>query len=161
MRSQDCNSDGELIHDAFVQVDERVYAQTDLDCQAADDGMTMQEFADECDINVLMQRYETTGVLNHYAKSAPQYIDLSDVPDLHTALAMLDVAQTAFMKLPAHVRREFDNDPAKFVDFAQDEKNADKMREWGLAKPLPEAPTPVKVEIINPPETKSESKSAP
>lgn len=150
MRYQDCNADGTLIYDMWSDVGEAVRLLTDLDCQAAEDGMTMQEFADECDINVLMSRYEKTGVLNHFARNQPSYIDLSEMPDLHEALSMLDAAQSAFMTLPAHIRREFDNSPAEFVKFAQDEKNVDKMREWGLAKPLPVEPSPVKVEITNP-----------
>jgi len=154
-RMQGVNDEGVVMRDMYVISDEAVLMETELDCQAADDGMTMQEFADECDINVLMARYEKTGVLNHFSKSAPNYLDLSNMPDLHEALSIYDRAQAAFMTLPAHVRREFDNDPAKFVEYAQDEKNVDKMREWGLAEPLPVDPSPIKVEITNPPEVKS------
>jgi len=109
--------------------------------------MTRQEFADECDINVLMRKYEATGVLPPLNGATPQYLDVSQVPDLALALDIVDRATTAFMALPASVRREFDNDPVKFVSFAENEANIDKMREWGLAPkpevvPVPSEPAP-------------------
>lgn len=108
---------------------------------------TLQEFADECDINAIMARYEKTGVVNHYNTKQPRYLDLTDVPDFQASLNLLRVADEAFASLPANVRKTFDNDPAKFVEFAQDEKNLDQMREWGLAKPLEAPPAPMKVYV--------------
>lgn len=112
--------------------------------------LTVQEFAHDCDINNLMAQYERTGVLNHYNRGTPEYMDLSDVPDLRQALDQLEIAQTAFMRLPAAVRREFDNDAAKFVEFAQDRENLPQMRTWGLAEPLPPEPPIVRVRVENP-----------
>lgn len=100
--------------------------------------LTRQEFADECDINVIMARYEKTGQLP--ANNAePMYVDFTSVPtNLMDTMRFMDEAQAAFMTLPAKVRKEFDNDPAMFVDFAGDPENLDQMRAWGLA-PTPEA----------------------
>ncbi|WNK13487.1 MAG: internal scaffolding protein [Microvirus sp.] len=130
---QGTNGDGEVLSSVYVEHD-----PVDIDC--SQDGRTRQEFADECDINVLMQRYETTGVLNAFNMREPQYLDVSDVPDLQASLAMVAAAETAFMTLPAKVRREFDNDPVKFVAFAQDPANLEQMREWDLAPPAPVGP---------------------
>lgn len=115
------------------------------------DGRTRQEFADECDINILLARYEKSGVLTHYSQVEPVYMDLSEVPDLQASLAAMREAERAFMTLPATVRREFDNDAVKFVEFAQNPENIDQMREWKLAPPKPEEPKPVQVEVVNPP----------
>lgn len=149
MRAQGYNSNGELLSSAFVKKDD-----TDpcilVDCSDLP-SLTRQEFAEDCDINTLMDRYETTGVITHFNNGVPQYLDLTDVPDLRMSLDILAEANAAFMRLPAKVRAEFDNDPTAFVDFASDPKNIDKMREYGLA-PMPEAPpAPQKVEIVNPP----------
>jgi phage internal scaffolding protein len=105
--------------------------------------LTRQEFKDECDINVIMASYEATGVINHLARAPPQYVDLTTMPaDYQTALGLLAEAETAFMSLPATVRREFDNDPQMFVAFASDPENLSQMRTWGLAPPAPQiAPT--------------------
>lgn len=112
---------------------------------------TRQEFAEECDINVLMSKFERTGVINHFSPITPQYLDLGDgVPDLQSALNVVKAAETAFMSLPATVRREFDNDAVKFVAFAEDKANLDKLREWGLAPPAPVEPPPQRVEVVNP-----------
>lgn len=114
--------------------------------------LTVQEWAHDCDINNLMAQYERTGVLNHWNHGQQgEYLDLSDVPDLRQALEHLDTANRAFMTLPAAVRREFDNDAAKFVHFAQDRENLPQMRTWGLAPAEPEPPRPQQVEIVNAP----------
>ncbi|QCQ84861.1 internal scaffolding protein [Blackfly microvirus SF02] len=118
--------------------------------------LTRQEFADECDINTLMKRYETYGTSMHQlrpdavAASGGMYVDFSEMPNnLIDYLAMVKDAETAFMSLPAPVRREFDNNAVAFVDFASDPRNIDQMRIWGLAAPAKapvepvQAPAPV------------------
>lgn len=153
MRSQGYNANGEPYSSAYVQID-RANPKFYCDCSNLP-SLTRQEFAADCDINTLMSRYEKTGVINHFNKSTPQYLDISETPDLQNALTILAEANAAFMRLPAKTRREFDNDPVKFVDFASDEKNIAQMREWGLAEPLPITPEPMKVEVVNPPTDKS------
>lgn len=134
---QGVNTEGEPIRDFFVEKDDPGATAV------ADDGMTRQEFKDECDINVLMATYEKNGSITHFNMGTPQYLDVSDVPDLPTAIAYMDAAERAFMTLPASVRREFDNSAVQFVEFAQDPSNLSKMREWGLARPQEVAEEPV------------------
>lgn len=138
MIRQGVNSDGELLRDVYVEHDP-------VDLLFPDDGMTRQEFRDECDINVLMASYERGGVISHINRAAPQYLDVSEVPDLQRSIAVMTAAETAFMTLPAKVRREFDNDPVSFVAFAQNSDNLPRLREWGLAAPavIPDAEIPV------------------
>lgn len=131
MRNQGYNEDGELIRDVYVN-----HEPVDLECDPSE-GLTRQEFAKDCDINTLMATYERTGHIVWLNKGEPQYYDASDVPDLRSALDAVAAAEAAFMRLPARVRKEFDNDPVAFVQFAEDPKNIDKMREWGLAPPKP------------------------
>lgn len=140
MRYYGTNSDGELLSSAYVEKD-GANPSFGLDCSNLP-SLTRQEFADECDINILMDRYEKTGMISHVNPRNPQYLDLSDVPDLQTAHQVIQNAATEFMALPAKVRREFDNDPMEFVKFAMNPDNIDKMREWGLAPPKPEAAPP-------------------
>jgi hypothetical protein len=107
--------------------------------------MCRQEFAEECDINTIMARYERTGVMPAI-NGAPQfYADFTEIPgDLMSTLERFDEAERAFMQLPAVVRREFENNPHHFVEYAQDPANVDQMRAWGLAKPAaaPARPAP-------------------
>lgn len=108
--------------------------------------LTRQEFAEDCDINVLMKRYENQdiGAIMRRAQE-PVYADFAEMPqDLMGFMNFMREAENAFMTLPATVRREFDNDAAAFVDFAGDPANLDQMRSWGLAPPAP-APAPAVV----------------
>lgn len=112
--------------------------------------LTRQEFAEECDINTIMARYEAGGAITHVNKAMPIYMDMTDMPDLRQSLDIMREAGIAFAALPAKVRREFDNDPQKFVDFAQAPENLPRMREWGLAPAAPVEAPPMKVQVINP-----------
>jgi len=94
---------------------------------------TKQSFKDECDINSIMRKYRTTGVLPAVVKSNPQYGDFSDVPSFQAAIALVSKAEEQFNMLSAHVRKEFDYDPAKFLAFATDPANAERMVSMGLA----------------------------
>nr|AVQ10275.1 minor capsid protein [Gokushovirinae environmental samples] len=120
--------------------------------------MTRQEMSDDCDINVIMKRYERTGMLPFNATQPPAYLDLTMTPpDLMTAMNLMNNAESAFMSLPANVRKEFDNDPMRFVEFASDAQNIERMREFGLAPPAPVEPAPIRVELANPPEPEARS----
>lgn len=114
--------------------------------------MTRQEFADECDINGIMAKYEKTGMLPVNG-SQPSYVDFTSVPsDLQEALRVMIDAEAAFMSLPATVRKEFDNDPLRFVEYAQDGSHLEQLRAWGLAEPEKAPDAPMRVEVVNSPE---------
>lgn len=102
-----------------------------------DEGRCKKEFAEECNINVIMKRFEKTGVLDHVAKHQGQYGDFTEAVDYHTALNMLHSANDMFMSLPAQLRAQFNNDPGEFLAFANDPENEEEMRELGLLPPKP------------------------
>lgn len=96
------------------------------------------EFADECDINKLMARYDgfNTGVNNLPNPENMRYVDFTDIPDtLLGYMEFMDNANAAFMTLPATIRREFNNNAHEFCEFASDPANVDIMVEWKLAAP--------------------------
>lgn len=101
-----------------------------------DEGRTQQQFRDECDINNIMARYQVSGVVDHVAKFQGQYGEIPEV-DYHQAMSVIASANTMFEELPSSVRDHFDNDPAAFLAFCEDENNIDKLREWNLANPNP------------------------
>lgn len=111
--------------------------------------LTRQEFSDESDINSIMKRFEKTGMLPAN-NTTPKYIDLTGAPqNLQETMNLLNGARDAFMRLPAQVRKEFDNDPIKFTEFAMEKDNLPKLREWGLAEPEKAPDAPAKVEVVN------------
>lgn len=116
---------------------------------------THQEFTDECDVNLIMERQRAAGAgqwplpLNGVA---PTYYDFTSMPhDLQGALNTVMEAEQAFMQLDASIRKTFDNDPLLFVEFASDSSNLEQMRKWGLATPEKVADAPLKVEVVSPP----------
>lgn len=120
--------------------------------------MTRQEFAAECDVNALMSRFEKTGVWPLPPNDAkPAFFDATEVPNFHEAMEFMIAAENAFMSLPAIVRKEFDNDPEKFVEYGSKPENIGRMREWGLAPPEATPEPPMRVEVVNPPSSSPEA----
>jgi len=120
------------------------------DLDSFEPSLTRQEFADECDINTIMARYEAGGVISHVNRAEPVYLDTTDYPGLQASMDLFREAARSFNALPAKVRREFDNDPQKFVDFAADPENLPRMRDWGLAAPEKAPPEPILVRSVDP-----------
>lgn len=118
--------------------------------------LTKQAFRKECDINQIMKQYSKNGLLDHLNTHQGNYGDFISFEDYHTSLNKILEAKDAFYSIPSEIRAKFDNDPALFIKFAQDEQNHDQMVEMGLARarepaadpkgeaPVPEPPLPVK-----------------
>ena len=100
---------------------------------------TQQQFKEECDINNILARYQKTGTIAHLMKSEPQYGDFSSMPDYLEAMQLVEVAHEQFMALPAKLRDQLQNDPARFLDWVNDDANLDQMVDLGLAKRNPES----------------------
>ena len=100
-------------------------------------GRTKQSFAEESNINVIMAKYEKTQMLTHLNTHQGNYGSFIGYADYHTSMNAIRLAEEMFMAIPATTRAEFDNDPARFLEFVQDEKNHDRMVELGLAYAKP------------------------
>lgn len=114
------------------------------------ESMTQQSFKKECDINEIMRRFRKSGD-PHYLQRLGKYTegsygDFSQVMDYRSALDAVARAAEVFDALPAKVRREFDNDPARFLDFCEDPRNGEQLIAMGLAtrrvEQVPEKTTP-------------------
>lgn len=99
--------------------------------------LTQQSDAQEADINVLMARFGQSGQLSQVIEPG-QYGDFTEAPDFRRAQEILLEAREAFGNVDAKIRKRFDNDPAQFFAFVNDENNIDELRRMGLAKPVPE-----------------------
>lgn len=119
--------------------------------------MAKQSFRDETNINTIMQRYQTTGIIEHVSKVQGSYGDFSNVQDYQLSLNQVIEAQAAFDQLPAQIRKRFANDPAHLMSFLQDPDNLDEAVRLGLVeKPAPkEEPKPT------PPPEKKPAGAAP
>ena len=97
--------------------------------------LTQQQFKEECDINNIIARYETTGLLTdplHPGTRMPQFGDFSNVPDYLHAQTIIARTREAFEALPSKIRDRFDNDPAQMLEFLQDESNREEAMKLGL-----------------------------
>ena len=119
--------------------------------------LTQQHYAPECDINNIIARYRTTGMMvDPLASRRPiQYGDYTAVPDYQSAQQIVCDAQEAFDALDARTRRRFANNPADLLAFLSDEANRDEAIKLGLiispvaeavpAGDVPVAPAPAAV----------------
>ena len=102
-----------------------------------DDGLTKQSHKKECDINFILQQFQKTGTIAHQKTYQGSYGEFADI-DFHEAMNQVARANEMFETVPAHIRAEFGNDPAAFLNFVQDDKNEAKLIEMGLARARPE-----------------------
>ena len=100
---------------------------------------TKQSFAEECDLNRIMERYALPEAFA-YAQavkngSQPIYDDFTTVGDYQEAMNIVLAAQEQFDNMPSNVRAFFDNDPVNMLQFVQKpEQNYEKGVELGLFK---------------------------
>lgn len=120
-----------MVVKARMQYDDRCVFDSDVDF-SKDPGVTKQADALDCDINTIFKKFEKSGQLPNMIARNPSYGDFSEVPDYQEALNIVRHAEEQFLNLDASIRNEFENDPAKFLAFATDEKNYDRMEKMGL-----------------------------
>lgn len=98
------------------------------------ESLTQQNFKRECDINYILKKYQKTGLVEHVSKYKGNYEDLSQPCDYQTAMNLVISAAAAFESLPSSIRKQFDNDPGRFLAFAENPDNLEEMKNLGLAK---------------------------
>lgn len=106
--------------------------ESGLKCK--DPSLTSQSFKDECDINVIIDRYVRSG------EPLPlpdirDYGDFTGALDYHSSVNQILAAQASFMALPAKVRSRFNNDPGQLLEFISDADNIEEARKLGILAP--------------------------
>jgi phage internal scaffolding protein len=114
--------------------------KTGLSC--LDASLTQQQFAEEADINTIVNRFLKTGVLPT-PNSFPQYVDFEGVFDYQSAMNLVRAADESFMRMDAKVRARFNNSPQEFLEFFANPENSQEAIRLGLAIPQPSAVTQV------------------
>lgn len=126
---------------AIMQINYQPTIRVQLQCN--DPLITEQHHAKACDINnILARAVKNNGLVNHVNAMKGDYSDLSNSMDYHEALNNILAAEKSFNSLPASMRTEWDNDPAKFLDFV-DNATSEDLDDLGL---LPSAGHPSLVE---------------
>lgn len=105
--------------------------------------LTKQYFKDECDINLILARYNKTQVLEHVSSISGDFLDTSP-SDFQESMNLVLAAKADFALLPAEVRKRFGHSPREFFEFASDPSNSDELVKLGLATaPAVLEPTPI------------------
>ena len=102
-----------------------------------DPSLAQQNSRDECDINVIMERFGRGAELPQNFRP-PQYADFVGVSDYHSALNAVAAAAESFDAMPATLRSRFANDPSQLMAFLDDPENRQEAVKLGLLpKPSP------------------------
>ncbi|WNK14631.1 MAG: internal scaffolding protein [Microvirus sp.] len=111
-----------------------------LECK--DETRTQQHFAEEVDINTIVERFGITGQTPTGVRM-PTYGDFTEANDFHSSLNAIVQAKEAFDQMPVKVKQRFNNDPEQFVEFCSQEENRTEAEKLGLVQPK----TPEKVSV--------------
>lgn len=96
-----------------------------------------EQFADACQTDTIIRKYNMMGVNPFIAAGGSQYLDTTQIPDFVCAQNAQTKVKEYFEGLPSDVRLEFNNDPMQFAEVVSDPRNADYLREIGVLAPLP------------------------
>jgi len=121
-----------FLRSAFNYDTNQVSDETGLKC--LDASLTQQQFAEEADINTIVNRFLKSGVLPTPAQM-PQYVDYEGVFDFQSAMNAVRLADENFMRMDAKIRSRFNNSPQEFLEFFANPDNTQEAIRLGLAIP--------------------------
>lgn len=106
--------------------------------------LTKQEFVEESDINVILERFLRTGEPPPMALPE-HFTDLSERPTYFEIQEKLATASAMFYELPPKLRAEYQNDPTRWADAVSNAAARDDLEaliKLGIdAKEKPQEPT--------------------
>lgn len=109
--------------------------------------MTKTDHAKGTDVNDIIRKFNRTGVLDHVRRVQGVYADVSHFGSYQDAVHRVQEAQAHFDALPANMKAVFDNDAARFLDWANSATEEDRQllvaESLGLSTPeSPPSPAP-------------------
>ena len=96
-----------------------------------------EQFADACQTDTIIRKYNMMGVNPFIAAGSSQYLDTTQIPSFVAAQNAQVKVKEYFEGLPSNIRLEFNNDPMQFAEVVSDPRNAEYLREIGVLAPLP------------------------
>lgn len=130
-------------------------ARAETDIIFTEESMTEQSHKDECDIHNILRKYEKTGMITHTNQYAGTYGDFTNALDFQEAQNVIAEAASMFETVPSKIREQFDNDPAQFLDFIQNDDNREQIEEMGFdtshLTPLEAPVEPIAVKLMEEP----------
>lgn len=121
-------------------------ARCRVDCGT--ESKVQQSHAKDADLNEIVRRCGITERMPVVPSDPRFYGDVGEVPDLGTALRIVNEAKERFDTLPVAIRNRFRNSPAELWDFVQDENNYDEALKLGILK-KPEPPVSQAAPVVD------------
>lgn len=119
-----------VIHDGLINL------PPDSPLECLDVTRTVQDAKDECDINLIMARYQRTGLMPEGIGTGT-YGDFSQALEFQDAQNLLIRAREQFEALPSKIRDRFHNNPVELLDFVHNVDNKKEAQELGLLNKEP------------------------
>lgn len=104
---------------------------------SAMESRVQEQFADACQTDTIIRKYNMMGVNPFIASGGSQYLDTTEIPSFVVAQNAQVKVKEYFEGLPSDIRLEFNNDPMQFAEVVSDPRNAEYLREIGVLAPLP------------------------
>lgn len=123
----------------------------DVGVEIKGESKTLQEFKNDCDINVIMEKIKCgidptpASVMRGSMKRQPMYGDFTMFGDFSAMQNKILQAQDMFAALPAQIRAKFGDNPASLIEFVNNPENREECEKLGLLVPSKQAS-----EIIQP-----------
>jgi len=96
-----------------------------------EDTKTEQSHKTEVDINNIVAKHGTE-LISKVAKLQQFTYDDVTGNDFQESMNVILKAKESFSLVPSEIRKHFDNDPAKFMDYIHNPENKDQLVSWGL-----------------------------
>lgn len=120
--------------------------------------LTEQSHKAEVDINNIIRKNAGNAELIAKTAALTKFVyDDVTTNNFEEMMNQMINARDTFASVPSHIRKQFGNDPAVFMDFVYNPDNKDKLVEMGLANPPEPAQEPVKVAVVSQPEVTTET----
>lgn len=91
-----------------------------------------QSYGQDLSINNLIAKADKKNLLKHQVKFEGEYDDIP-FTDYQEAMNEIAKANSMFHALPSNIRSKFEN-PGKFLEFAQNPENKQKLTEMGILR---------------------------
>lgn len=124
--------------------------------------LTQQQFRDDANINVIIERFNRTGILVDPSEVGSRVADFRehhDFSDYHELRTRVAEAEEMFFDLPSHIRERLNNDPSIMLDTLLDADKRQLAIELGFYSPDP-SPNPSPDPSNNSPREGSESEKS-
>lgn len=94
---------------------------------------TQQNHKRECDVNYIIAKYDKTGIISRVQQIEARYGDVTGA-DFRKAQDLVLNAQNMFDQLPADIKKRFDQNAGKLLEFMENEENRGEAIKLGLIK---------------------------